>query len=155
RNRAQAGVNTVQGMVDAVREAIGDYIDPDVTDRDIRDAISGYGKPAGQTKSDLQQQIADLKREARQSSRREDIGAGQPPAGRIPTPEQIQQRNKTYYENRIADLQGKLDRGEFEKAPRVKFQPNPENMRLRADVERLQAKIDEGAARLAQQNRTV
>src|SRR5262249_11255501 len=91
RNRAQAGVNTVQEMVDAVREAIKDYIDPDVTDRDIRDAISGYGKPAGQTKSDLQQQIADLKREARQSSRREDIGAGQPPAGRIPTPEQIQQ----------------------------------------------------------------
>lgn len=153
RNRAQAGVNTVQGMVDAVKEAIKDHIDPSVTDRDIRDAISGYGKPPSQTKSEIQQQIAQLKQEARQVSRQEDIRAGEK-TGRTPTQAESQKRNKTYYENRIAELQGKLDRKEYTKPQRQGFQPNPENQRLKAQVGKLQQQIDQGAARIELANRS-
>ena len=74
KNRLKAGINTVDGLVDEIHSAIKDFAD--VTKRDVRDAISGYGLTSKGTRSELQKELDRLKSEMRQASKQEDVNAG-------------------------------------------------------------------------------
>jgi len=68
-----------QGMtdIDEIAKAIKDDLnDPDLTLRDVRDAITGYGKTVNKTKPEIDQQITDLKRIGKKLSRLEDLRKG-------------------------------------------------------------------------------
>lgn len=78
RNRVMAGVNSVDGIVGEIHDQLKDEY-PDITKRDIRDAISGYGKTAQLSKEEIEVQLREIRRQARLVSAYEDALAGQVP----------------------------------------------------------------------------
>jgi len=72
KNRVKAGANTIEGLVDDIYSATRDFI-KDLTKRDVRDAISGYGRFSPLTKNEITLQLADLKKQGRIVSALEDI----------------------------------------------------------------------------------
>jgi hypothetical protein len=78
KNRVQSGVITVEGVVDSIYTAIKS-MDIEVTKRDIRDAISGYGITATMSKDAMAVQLRELKHQMRLVSALEDAQAGQSP----------------------------------------------------------------------------
>lgn len=80
RNRVAAGINTVAGLVDSLHAELSEVL-PDLTKREVQDALSGYGQqPGGRTQSALTKQLNDLKKQARLLSAIEDAEKGQKPA---------------------------------------------------------------------------
>lgn len=69
------GVTSIEGIVDNIYNDIKDLVDG-VTKRDVRDAISGYGKDSRPTQNDLQRELIDLREQAKLISRIEDAEAG-------------------------------------------------------------------------------
>lgn len=81
RNRVKAGTVTAEGLVDEIHSFIKEHV-PEVTKRDVRDAISGYGIEHRDRRGELAKQIARLKSELQSLSKSEDVEAGVRPAGR-------------------------------------------------------------------------
>lgn len=79
RNRVKAGVNTIDGLVDEVHSVIKDYV-ADLTKRDVRDLISGYGKTAEMNQSPEAKQLRELRQQMRLISAIEDAESGEKPA---------------------------------------------------------------------------
>jgi hypothetical protein len=79
KNRVKAGVTTLDGIVDEVYSAIKEHVD-DITKRDVRDLISGYGKTAEMSQDEASKTLRDLKRQARLISAIEDAESRQRPA---------------------------------------------------------------------------
>jgi hypothetical protein len=78
RNRVQVlGTNAAE-VVDHIYNAVKDHIDG-VTPRDIRDAISGYGKTAQPSADELAKQFSEVKAQLRLTSALEDAQSGQRP----------------------------------------------------------------------------
>lgn len=77
-NRVSAGVNTIEQLVDDLYAVAKDHING-LTKRDIRDAISGYGKYTPLTKDEIKLKLRDLREQARLISAIEDIEAGKEP----------------------------------------------------------------------------
>jgi len=77
RNLVASGVDTIEGLVDKVREEL-EFTNPELsfTDRQIRDAITGYGNFIKPPKSELVKKIADLKSVGRMISTLEDLRNG-------------------------------------------------------------------------------
>lgn len=79
RNRVRAGINTVEGVVDSLYNDLKDSLDG-LTKRDVRDALSGYGKTAEMSKDQISSQLRELRQQARIISSIEDAQSGQRPA---------------------------------------------------------------------------
>jgi PBP1b-binding outer membrane lipoprotein LpoB len=77
KNRIAVGLNTVNGIVNSIHAAVGDKLD--VTKREIRDAISGYGKEPKPTKNVLTARLNEVKAQAKLISALEDIKKGERP----------------------------------------------------------------------------
>jgi len=74
KNRVKAGINSIEGIVESIYREVKDVID--VTRREIRDALSGYGKTSSMSKDEINVQLRELKRQARLISALEDAQAG-------------------------------------------------------------------------------
>lgn len=78
KNRARAGVVTAEGLVDEIYNALKDHVEG-LTRRDVRDAISGYGKTAEMSQDPAAKNLRDLKQQMRLVSAIEDAESGQKP----------------------------------------------------------------------------
>lgn len=74
----KSGIVTVEGIVDLVHADIKDHLEG-ITKRDVRDAISGYGRTSKPSKDEIEAQLRELKSQARLTSALEDAQAGQRP----------------------------------------------------------------------------
>ena len=68
------GADTIEDVIEYVREDVKKQY-PDATDREIRDAITNYGKVSSNTKSDLQKKIDEIRSIGKKISALEDIQA--------------------------------------------------------------------------------
>lgn len=75
RNYVREGITDVSQIVDAIHKEVKDAIEG-ITPRDIRDAISGYGRNIKKTRNELQASVMDLRRQMQTISKIEDIEAG-------------------------------------------------------------------------------
>ncbi len=78
RNRIRKGVVNVNEIVDAVHERVKDVLEG-VTKRDIRDAISGYGKTSKMSQDAVEVGLREAKRQFRLISALEDAMSGEVP----------------------------------------------------------------------------
>lgn len=78
RNRVQSGMTSLEEVVDSVYQAVRNHIDG-VTPRDVRDAISGYGKTSQPSQEEIRKQLREIRAQARLVSALEDAEAGQRP----------------------------------------------------------------------------
>lgn len=78
RNRLEAGLTTVDGVVDSIHEAVADVMGG-VTKRQIRDLISGYGKTSKPNPEALAVAMRELTAGMRDVSAEEDILGGKAP----------------------------------------------------------------------------
>jgi hypothetical protein len=78
KNRVRSGIVTMEGIVDSIYMSAKDA-GLELSKRDIRDAISGYGKIAEMSKDEIKVQLRELKRQMRLVSALEDAKAGEVP----------------------------------------------------------------------------
>ena len=72
------GITDVNELVKAVKERIADEY-PNATDREIRDAITGYGKTSNPNKEEIEAKVRKLKNLGRVISGLEDVAEGKRP----------------------------------------------------------------------------
>lgn len=128
KNRVQAGARGLGELVDGIFNDIKPHVE-DLEPRDVRDAISGYGRTRGhQTHSEATVELNRIKQQARIISRLEDLGDGT-------TPPKIEKRPDT---PEVAALRKKLQ--ETQKDLGGKPRPTDEQ-RLINTKKRLEARI--------------
>lgn len=167
-NRLRAGTNTVEGLVDEVHNLLKDHIEG-LSTRDVRDAISGYGREPRTTGDDARKQMRELQKQARILSAIEDAEAGEQPAtGRKPGPasEKVkklraqldasmkasglkpERRNdplpaiKKNLTAQIAELDRRLKEGDFDFPKRKPTAYDEEANKLRADRDAKKLEVD-------------
>jgi hypothetical protein len=74
-NRVEAGIKTIEQVVDDIYMAVGEKIDK----RAIRDAITGYGKMSNLSKDEVDAELREVKRQGRLVSQLEDAEKGLAP----------------------------------------------------------------------------
>ncbi len=75
REQVEKGVKDIDKLTDVLHEEIiKDF--PDTTKREVRDAITGYGKEVGRTRDELSSEINKLKRLGKLISKKEDLQSG-------------------------------------------------------------------------------
>ena len=72
RKAVSEGAKTIEEVIEAVREEVTSTY-PDATDRQIRDAISNYGREVSKTKDDLSNEVNRIRSVGRMISKLEDI----------------------------------------------------------------------------------
>lgn len=75
KNVIKSGKKEINELVDAVHEIVSKDF-PETTTREVRDAITGYGKEAGKTKADIYVEINQLRTLGRLLSKKEDLENG-------------------------------------------------------------------------------
>jgi hypothetical protein len=176
REVVEAGVSDMNDLVTKVRERMAEKY-PNATDRQIRDAISGYGRERSLTKDDMQREIARLRNIGRMESRLEDIRNGiakaKTPQERFRLSEKESQLKldiqdayeaagiadaqrlinaKENAKRRIAELERRLAEGDFTKAERKKVLEDDELRELRAERQTLQNQFDKEVDKIKKQN---
>lgn len=132
-NRVKSGVVSVEQMVDGIYQDIKQYL-PDLTKRDIMDAIGGFGRFQKMSEPEILRELGKIKRKV--------------------SDETLQKSYKTRLENRKIELEERLRTGNFEKTPRRKTRMNPELSKLKDEVDLLKMKADKEVRLLEQANRT-
>ncbi|MBP9793948.1 MAG: hypothetical protein KBC56_08120, partial [Flavobacterium sp.] len=91
----QSGIDNISDLTDAVHEILADDY-PNLTHREVRDAITGYGKQVVETQDDIQKEISRLKTDGKQMSALDDLSDGNRPkrSGRKPKEYTAEQRNR-------------------------------------------------------------
>lgn len=90
----EGGIDNITDLTDAVLEVLQeDY--PNLTHREVRDAITGYGKQINETQDEIKLKISKLKTDGKQASALDDLAMGQRPkrSGRKPKDYTAEQRN--------------------------------------------------------------
>ena len=75
RNRVKAGTIQAEALVDEIYSAVKEHL-PDLSKRDVRDAISGYSIAPKSTRTELQKQLDVIRSELQSLSKGEDVEAG-------------------------------------------------------------------------------
>lgn len=89
------GVDNIETLTNEVRNALlEDY--PNITHREVRDAITGYGTQMKETKDEIKKEISRLKTDGKQMSALDDLAEGNLPkrSGRKPKNYTPEQRNR-------------------------------------------------------------
>lgn len=73
------GIDKLNPLVDAVHQTLKEHVNPEITRRETMDAISGYGKFRPLNKEAVVAKVRDLKGQARETAKLEDIMAKIPP----------------------------------------------------------------------------
>jgi hypothetical protein len=130
----KAGTVKVEALVDEVYAAISDVAD--VTPRDVRDAISGYGLTGrGDRRGEAQKRLAQIRTELRQLSTAEDVAAGK----QLPRQDRVRQ---TQLRKQEADLARRLEQGDFVQPERQRPAYTRETLELQKQVEDIKARYN-------------
>lgn len=136
-NYIQEGIINVEQLVDNVFNDLKDHIHG-IDKRDVRDAISGYGKkPKESTRSELSNKQAEIRKVGRLISKLEDLESGKTPAKserqKIEQSQQVSElKNKIKEFNKTYVLEGKIYKSELERnAIKEKFDVEQEKIRLK------------------------
>jgi broad specificity phosphatase PhoE len=78
RNLVEDGIVELEDVVKKVHESLSEFVEG-LTERDVRDAISGYGKVRQLSKNEIEKQIREIKRQGRLVSALEDVEKGERP----------------------------------------------------------------------------
>jgi hypothetical protein len=132
KNRVKKGVTNVNQLVDSIYQDIKQYL-PELTRQDVMDAIGGVGKFQKMSESDIRVELKDIRKRV--------------------SDETLQKTYKTRLENRKAELEKKLETGDYEKTPRRKTKMNPELSALKDEVDLLKIKVDKEIRLLERKNR--
>lgn len=177
RSLVESGIDTIDGLVAAVRPLIAESY-PDATDRDIRDAITGYAKEKKKTRDDIVSEIAKLKRVGKLMSELEDLRSGiekerdeRRKAQKTETEKELlrqidemldalgikekrrTERSKRAAQKRIEQLEERIRNGDFSKTKPSPVVEDSELARLRARRQELQDDIDTEIYRAELENR--
>lgn len=133
RNRFKKGVVNVEQLVDQLYQDVKQFM-PELTKKDIYDAIGGMGRFQKMSENDIKVELKDIRRQR--------------------SDESLQKAYKTRLENRKAELERMLETGNYEKTPRRKTKMNPELSKLKDEVDLLKLKADREVRQLELQNRT-
>lgn len=162
KNYVADGVVNVEDIIDDIHLKITDIIE-DVTVRDVRDAISGYGYETTKTKSEIQRDIENLKKQAKLISKIEDAEKGI-----LKTKENTPRRTelddrlkslryqlaeftrddknlsslKTRVQNQIKDLESRIKKGNFDKDSKTQVKLDEEALKLRDAYRRIKFEFD-------------
>jgi hypothetical protein len=79
KNRVRAGLTTAEEVVDSIYQVVRHHVEG-ITPRDVRDAISGYGRVQEASHSELQARVAEVNRQMKLLSAFEDAQKGERPA---------------------------------------------------------------------------
>ena len=171
-NRIRAGITKIEDIVADIQDHLADKR---FSARDIRDAISGYGKTISMSQEEVKVKLREAKRQGQLLSALEDAQAKMLPLRsglqrdkvskevkelqkkvqeamkasglKAERPEKSWESKQETYKKRITgdivDLERRLAEGDYTKTPRKPLELNKENMELRAEKERLKARIDE------------
>lgn len=136
RDIVSSGVDNIGAVVDIIHNKVLEE-NPDITKREVRDAVSGYGKELGQTKDDLRTKINKIKRLGKLMSQEEDLKSGKKPLKyKIKDKAKISEE-ESQLRNNIKSLKDDLGIIQEEKLERTK-------RRLKKQTEELQTKIKTG-----------
>ena len=182
RGLVRDGVTTIEGMTDAVFNELQPQL-PELTKRQVRDAITQYGKTVNPTKDDIRQQIGQAKRLGRLISELEDIknmnslefalkyGRKKPKGVKVSEQEKnlkaeiktIAKSLKTNEQNlteakeaakkRIEELQRRIREKDFSKKEKPVLKSDAELEMLYADKKELENKFEEEKERARLKNR--
>ena len=159
KDYVEKGIIKAEDVVDAIHTTLSQYAD-DLTPRDIRDAISGYGKETRKTRTELQKNISDLRRQMQLISKIEDLEAGKIPfkktinkteptetlsnlkdklKAEMKTSEVIQGENlaksKENIRNRIKEIYNKINQGDYSKQEKTLPATDKEKEKLQKDLD--------------------
>lgn len=142
RDFVEGGVENIDQLVYSVKQAIkADY--PDATSREIRDAITGYGKTVNSNRDEIEMQIRKLKRVGRVVSALEDVRNKKRPL------RSGLQRDKLDAEERalnkeLREAMKDLPMDAEAEAEQLKTQTDAAKTRLRNQIEDLEREIATG-----------
>jgi hypothetical protein len=74
----EGGANTIQEVVDKILPVVQEVL-PDVTERQVRDAVTRYGKTRGLSKDEISTKVREIKQVGRLVSALEDVEEGKRP----------------------------------------------------------------------------
>lgn len=177
RSLVESGIDNMDDLVAAVKALMSDKY-PNATDREIRDAITGYGKEVTKTSDDIQAEINALKRIGKLTSKIEDLQAGiiaetDPKKKAKKTQEEkdlIKQvenllessgiknarrldQAKQRAAKRIEELQERLNTGNFSKKKPTPLVEDEELAKLRVQKQNLQDEFDVEVYKMELENR--
>jgi hypothetical protein len=141
RSMVENGITDRDAVVDGVHAELQQAI-PDITKRQVMDAISGYGQYAELTKGEVESTIRDIKGQLQQLSKLEDMQKGQPP-------------KKTGVERRTpSDDERRLIRQVNEAKRRGGFNVTDPATQLKSAKTRLQTRLSDLQRRIAEKDFT-
>lgn len=171
------GIDNINDLTAAVMAQMKSKY-PNATEREFRDAITGYGKERAKTAKDIQIDIARIKQLGRLMSKLEDLTAGiaRQPSGEKRAKMSEEEKNlkrqindmmedlginqsnrleraKENAKKRIEELQRRLDEGDFTKKKKVEAKPDEELIKLRMEKQDLQDQFDTEMYKLDLKNR--
>lgn len=172
KNYIEEGVVQLDDLVSKIHNDLKDGIDG-LTERDIRDAISGYGREASMTKDGLRLQVEELKTQARLISAIEDaeakvkrsIGTKKKEASeRVKELRQALKSLtgndigvaslKTRLKDRINELNKRISDGDYVKPDKHVLELDEEAKRLRDEALRVKREYEIGTEKYKLANRT-
>lgn len=135
KNRIKAGVTDAAQLVDDIHAAISEHLQ-DVSKRDIRDAISGYGQQSQPREQAAEtQRLNEIRRELKQLSEREDVAAGK----RLNAADK---RRQTQLRQQEAEFTRRLNQKDFTKKQRIPPVYNRETAELQRRVDEVKAQYN-------------
>lgn len=79
RDYIKSGIKDIEELINKLHERIKEE-NPEITKREVRDAITGYGKTVNKTKNEIATELNRAKRYGRLLSKKEDLGKGIKPS---------------------------------------------------------------------------
>jgi hypothetical protein len=167
------GITSIEAIVDKVYEDVKDLVEG-VTKRDVRDAISGYGRDTRPTQDDLQRELFDLREQAKLISRIEDAEAGAKKAKdervkRVASDESKKLRArlkdltkeeasleaiKKSLKRRIDETKTKLDKKDYSRPQKVEIELDDEAKKLQEAYRKIKFEFDVAVEKDKLANRT-
>ncbi|QRE03522.1 hypothetical protein [Flavobacterium psychrophilum] len=117
KNMVESGIKDIDDVVATIKKDL-ESEHPEVTDRQIRDAVTGYGRKSNKTKTQLQKDIIALKRIGKLESQLEDIQNGISKEKSPSKKRELSEQEKTL-KNQIKQLEDDLGITESERTKRA------------------------------------
>ena len=138
-NRVSSGVQTIEQLVDDIYAVAKDHV-KGLTKRDVRDAISGYGKYTALTKNEVKLKLQDIREQGRLISAIEDIESGKKPL-KSGFERKKQSEEAKELQKKLALLRKKLEAAEKRPDSETDSRLKAYKTRLKNEIERIEKGI--------------